>query len=270
MVLPSGATAQRPVTPVNGMIRYNSENGRFEGYQAGAWQDILTGSALAAAPDRGIQFNSGGNFAADSNFVYTSQGTLIISGVNTGIAQTPATMTGSHMFFDPSSGALRAGSVYGGEWDNANIGNNSVAMGMSSLASGQGSVSIGFSTQASNMNAVSIGNGSVASGDTSVALGEATASGDRAFAVQGGAAAGNYAIAMGYSVVAGGDYSMGLGLGVPTSGPQTVSGTNSFGIFMGDQSSRTLSASNTMGLFGGQMVRWFCPPVPPLSARLRL
>src|ERR1039457_6149431 len=46
ILLPAGTTAQEPAG-VNGMIRYNSTNGKFEGYQAGAWQDILTGAASA-------------------------------------------------------------------------------------------------------------------------------------------------------------------------------------------------------------------------------
>ncbi|MFN3827129.1 MAG: tail fiber domain-containing protein [Micavibrio sp.] len=254
IVMPSGTTAQRPGAPVEGMIRYNAERSRFEGYQAGQWQDILTGSALAAAPERGIQFNSGGNFAADVDFIYTSQGALILTGWHTGGAQTPATLSGPYMVFDPNSGAFRAGGVYGGQWDSANIGSYSFATGMGSLASQQGTISMGFNTQATNSNAVAIGNGAVASGDTSVALGEATASGNRAFSVQGGNATSEYAIAMGYGVTASGDYAMGIGLGVPSLGNPVVSGTNSLGIFMRDQSTRTLSASNTMGLFGGRMV----------------
>ena len=38
--LPTGTTAQRPVTPTDGMIRYNSETEEFEGRQAGAWRSF--------------------------------------------------------------------------------------------------------------------------------------------------------------------------------------------------------------------------------------
>jgi hypothetical protein len=38
--LPSGTTAERSGTPVNGMIRYNSTNSEFEGYSAGAWGGV--------------------------------------------------------------------------------------------------------------------------------------------------------------------------------------------------------------------------------------
>ena len=39
ITMPGGTTAERP-SPVNGMIRYNSDDGQFEGYAAGAWGAI--------------------------------------------------------------------------------------------------------------------------------------------------------------------------------------------------------------------------------------
>jgi hypothetical protein len=44
--LPSGTNAQRPATPVNGMIRYNSDLTAFEGYAAGAWSGIGGGGTV--------------------------------------------------------------------------------------------------------------------------------------------------------------------------------------------------------------------------------
>lgn len=38
--LPAGTTAQRTGSPVNGMIRYNSDTNTFEGYQGGGWAVI--------------------------------------------------------------------------------------------------------------------------------------------------------------------------------------------------------------------------------------
>jgi hypothetical protein len=37
MTVPSGTAAQQPGVPVNGMIRYNTTTGLFEGYQSGSW-----------------------------------------------------------------------------------------------------------------------------------------------------------------------------------------------------------------------------------------
>src|SRR5210317_1049179 len=46
--LPSGSTAQRPGTPANGDIRYNSDTGAVEGY-AGGWLKMTGGTSLADA-----------------------------------------------------------------------------------------------------------------------------------------------------------------------------------------------------------------------------
>ena len=49
--LPDGTTAQRPATPVNGMLRYNTTLGQFEGYENGSWEQVSTtgtGFLLAA------------------------------------------------------------------------------------------------------------------------------------------------------------------------------------------------------------------------------
>ena len=40
MLMPKGASSDRPVSPVNGMMRYNTETNQFEGYQAGAWRNF--------------------------------------------------------------------------------------------------------------------------------------------------------------------------------------------------------------------------------------
>mgnify|MGYP005692910725 CR=1 FL=1 len=40
--LPSGTTAQRPSSPVNGMIRYSTTNGTIEAYIGGSWVNLYT------------------------------------------------------------------------------------------------------------------------------------------------------------------------------------------------------------------------------------
>jgi len=40
MQLPAGTTAQRPGSPVNGMLRYNSDTSKIEAYAGGAWVDL--------------------------------------------------------------------------------------------------------------------------------------------------------------------------------------------------------------------------------------
>lgn len=40
ITLPSGNTAQRPQSPVTGMIRYNTETEKVEGYEGTEWVNI--------------------------------------------------------------------------------------------------------------------------------------------------------------------------------------------------------------------------------------
>jgi hypothetical protein len=43
-LIPAGTTAERPVSPVNGQIRYNTTTNQFEGYQGGAWGQLGGGA----------------------------------------------------------------------------------------------------------------------------------------------------------------------------------------------------------------------------------
>ena len=43
-LIPAGTTAERPVSPVNGQIRYNTTTAQFEGYQGGAWGQLGGGA----------------------------------------------------------------------------------------------------------------------------------------------------------------------------------------------------------------------------------
>ena len=40
MLLPKGSTSERPATPINGHIRYNTDIEQLETYQNGAWRQI--------------------------------------------------------------------------------------------------------------------------------------------------------------------------------------------------------------------------------------
>lgn len=40
LTIPTGTTAEQPVQPINGMIRYNTTTDQFEGRQAGAWRSF--------------------------------------------------------------------------------------------------------------------------------------------------------------------------------------------------------------------------------------
>jgi hypothetical protein len=40
LLIPKGVESDRPGSPTNGMIRYNTDTNQFEGYQAGAWRQF--------------------------------------------------------------------------------------------------------------------------------------------------------------------------------------------------------------------------------------
>ena len=44
ILLPSGSTAERPASPRDGMMRYNTTTVNFEGYVGGNWVYFVTGS----------------------------------------------------------------------------------------------------------------------------------------------------------------------------------------------------------------------------------
>lgn len=48
--LPAGGTASRPVSPANGSIRYNTDDGAFEGYAAGEWGPVGAGISIIQKP----------------------------------------------------------------------------------------------------------------------------------------------------------------------------------------------------------------------------
>jgi len=50
MLIPKGTTAERPVSPADGYMRYNTTTNQFEGYQGGAWGQ-LGGGATGGGPD---------------------------------------------------------------------------------------------------------------------------------------------------------------------------------------------------------------------------
>ena len=51
-----GSTAQRPATPVTGMVRYNNTTGQYEGYANGEW-GLLGGGATGGGGDRIFNLN---------------------------------------------------------------------------------------------------------------------------------------------------------------------------------------------------------------------
>lgn len=134
---------------------------------------------------------------------------------------------GAKLIWYPKKAAFRAGELYmnqGTFWDNDSIGDNSVAFGFNTRATGRWSFTAGSTNRASNDGSVAFGGGNVADGSYSIALGYdnlAKATGSIALGISS-KALGYAAIAAGYSVTAGGWYSHGLGSHIEISGDYSV------------------------------------------------
>lgn len=237
-----------------GCIRFNDTNDELEYSDDCSSYTAFSGiGGSPAGSSQQIQLNSGGAFAADANFVYTSAGDFIV-----GSYQLDDTGTGSEdyrMFFDVSKGAFRAGSVSGNQWDGGNVGNLSFGFGANVRSSGSSSFAVGTNQVASGTNAIALGHDGVVSGSHAVGIGQATdATGTSSVSIGYWTFANaNYSLVMGHEARTLGAHSFALGLGNSSTGsfPQ-VSGTSSFGIFMGDQQGVDITQSNAMVLMGGK------------------
>lgn len=83
----------------------------------------------------------------------------------------PAEGSGTRMMWYPRKAAFRAGYINGTQWDAANIGNYSVAIGENVRASGDNGVAFGLRSTAAGSSTFAVGEDNTASGAASVALG---------------------------------------------------------------------------------------------------
>ena len=96
----------------------------------------------------------------------------------------PIEGSGTRMMWYPKTAAFRVGWVDGTQWDDGNIGNYSVAMGINTTASGPFSTAMGAETTASGIFSTAMGDRTTASGSHSTAMGrEIKASGDYSVAI---------------------------------------------------------------------------------------
>lgn len=124
----------------------------------------------AQAPDSVIaaSWNGNGLFRVNVDggtlFGGTYDGDFAGSGV-------PAEGMGTRMMWYPRKGAFRAGAINGTQWDAANIGDYSVAIGENVRASASHAVAFGLRTTAAQQSSFAAGEDNTASGAASVALG---------------------------------------------------------------------------------------------------
>ena len=140
----------------------------------------------------------------------------------------PASGAGVRLMWYPRKAAFRAGRIQASQWDDASVGQWSVAFGQNTTASGTHSAAFNGGTTASGDRSVAMGGGTLASGQFAVATGQSTvASGTGAFVTgTGSTASGVYAIASGQNSVAAGGNSVALGFQVQANGnASTATGT---------------------------------------------
>lgn len=131
-----------------------------------------------------------------------------------------ATGVGTRMMWYPKKAAFRVGGVSATQWDNANIGNYSLATGYNTRASGVYAAAFGSGTIASGAYSISACENSTASGTSSVAMGSSCLS-SGAYSVtlsRGATASDTCSVAMGYHPTASGKFAFSLGYTTVASG----------------------------------------------------
>lgn len=131
---------------------------------------LLATAASAQTPDSAFAVNSGGQglFRVNVDAGALFGGTYDGDGSGTGI---PAEGSGTRMMWYPRKGAFRAGGINGTQWDAANIGDYSVAIGQDVRASASNAVAFGLRSTAAQQSSFAAGEDNTASGAASVALG---------------------------------------------------------------------------------------------------
>ncbi|MCF7918003.1 hypothetical protein K9L27_03330, partial [Candidatus Gracilibacteria bacterium] len=189
------------------------------------------------------------NFSVDSEGnVQKNEGNVLFEGR---VGDTPTSGAGTRMMWIPKKAAFRAGTVSSTEWDDINIGYNSVAFGNSSKASGDYSAAIGSgqatgsysfatgSSQATGSFSFAGGSSSTASAQGTVAIGSNTT------------ASGIYGVAMGSYTTASGNTSTAMGYHTTASGNTSTA--------MGDNTTAGSFLSVVMGRYnvgGGSATLW--------------
>ncbi|MEO7461924.1 MAG: tail fiber domain-containing protein [Ferruginibacter sp.] len=148
---------------------------------------------------------------------------LLVSGANN-FSALPNLGAGSRLMFYPGKAAFRAGFIDGIQWDDANVGSYSSALGYNTMANGYSSTALGFQTRASGEGAFASGKFSIANSDYATAMGiNTTAFAYAATALGSGASATGYAsTAIGYNAIATNQGTVAIGSGASAYGNSAV------------------------------------------------
>ena len=158
--LPIGATGDRPVVAVDGMLRYNTTIGLFEGYINGSWQALAAGSGVTSVATgtglTGGPITSTGTISIDSTVV-TLTGTqtltnktltapVIATIVNTGTLTLPTTtdtLVGRDTTDTLTNKTISGSSNTLSNIANASLTNSAVTIGTTAISLGASSLTLG-------------------------------------------------------------------------------------------------------------------------------
>ncbi|MFL5383997.1 MAG: tail fiber domain-containing protein [Longimicrobiaceae bacterium] len=122
------------------------------------------GPAGPTGPAGTVTTNSAGAYDLGNTNGFLSEGSY-----NSG--NIPVEGSGTRLMWYPGKAAFRAGSINGTQWDDANIGEYSVAIGQDVRASAANAVAFGLRSTAAQQSSFAAGEDNTASGAASVALG---------------------------------------------------------------------------------------------------
>lgn len=178
---------------------------------------------------------------------------------------------GTRLFWNPNTSSFRVGTVSGTQWNAANVGAYSVAMGRNVQANGINALAFGFDNVASGRNSVAIGDSSIALVLNSVSLGHNNLSyGQNAIALGTGNqnigyytatlgkenyARGEHSYAFGYQDTSWAEFSIAMGFHTKTTGYGAITlgtratATNPYAVAIGYNVDATADQSVAIGSY---------------------
>src|SRR6056300_319446 len=109
--VPSGTTAQRPGTPSNGYLRYNSDDAQFEGYADGEW-GAIAGSGSGSAIEPQIFAGDGSTVDFTLTSAPTSENNLLVFIDGVFQAHDSYSVSGTTLTFSTAPANTRVVTVY--------------------------------------------------------------------------------------------------------------------------------------------------------------
>ena len=193
-----GTAGQIMTTDGSGSVTWQTAPADGDGDASNELQTLsITGNDVTLSNGGGTVSVPSAPFETTANVTSNENGTYSTDDFVFGAPQLDDDGNNSHrnrMFFDKSKGAFRAGNGGGiQQWDDANVGIQSVAFGSGTVASDENAVAFGNESTASGSESVAMGTSTTASGNGSTALG----SGTLASGPFGSTAIGNNTIASG-------------------------------------------------------------------------